>query len=792
MSKAQELVSQMTIEEKVCLLSGNGFWWTKSIDRLNLPEIMMSDGPHGLRKQEKKVGNETVDESKIAVCYPTASLSACSFDRDILFLEGASIGEEAVGEKVSIVLGPGVNIKRNPLCGRNFEYFSEDPYLAGEMGAYWVKGVRSKGVFCSLKHFCSNNQERYRMIGDMQIDERTLREIYLTAFERVVKEDPGTVMCCYNSVNGTFGSENKHTLTEILRDEWGFKGITMTDWGAINDRVLALQNGMDLEMPSSFGERDVYIKKAVERGALEESVVDRAAIRMVELILEAIGNIKEKKADLEKCHQNAIKIAENSMVLLKNDNVLPIEKEEKVLVVGQFAKNHRFQGSGSSMINPYKVENLMYSLYSSGYFPQYAQGYDLNKIEVDENLEKEAIELAKEVEKVIIMCGLTNLAESEGYDRENMKMPQSHLSLIDKICEVNNNVIVCLVGGSPVEMDFADKVKGIVNVYLSGEGGGKALANILTGEVNPSGRLAESIAYRLEDHPSTKNFPGKNTVTEYREGLFVGYRFFDSANVDVRYPFGYGLSYTSFEYSNISYNDNQVTITVKNVGDRKGADVIQVYVGKENSEIIRVKKELKGFVKVELAPQEEKTVTIPINDRSFSYFNVDTNKFEIEGGEYTIYVAKNVRDVIEEIKVTKEGSGKVPTQDREKLNKYFNPNKLYDVNRQEFEELLGRKIVERSVKPYTLASTMEEIRDSFFGNIFYKISMKIALEGRISDNDAVIKMLESGAKEASIKSIPAMTGGTFNIRQCEGIVDLANGKFFKGVAKLAFGKREKM
>lgn len=790
MKDVEKVLKSLTLAEKANLCSGDLFWWTKQIKEKGIPEIMMCDGPHGLRKQARSKGNETIDESATAVCYPTASLTACSFDRDLLQRMGGAIGDEAKAEKVSIVLGCGLNIKRSPLCGRNFEYFSEDPFLAGEMGAGWIKGIRSRGIFGSIKHFACNNQERYRMRSNAVVDERTLREIYLTAFERVVKEHPGTVMCCYNSVNGEFGSENQHLLKDILRDEWGFDGVTMTDWGAVNDRIKGIKATMDLEMPSSFGERDALVKFAVEKGELSETELDNTVRRLLTLIFEAVENITDCGVDLEKNHKTACEIAENSMVLLKNeDKFLPLNAKEKILIVGEFAEEFRFQGAGSSMINAYKVEKLLEILKEEKIDFEYQRGYNLNKIEACDELIEKACESAKNYGKVVVLCGLTTLHESEGYDRKDLKLPIAHAKLLGKLQAVNSNIAVCLIGGAPVEMDFADNVKAILNCYLSGEAGSRAMFNILYGKTNPSGKLAETIAYKLEDIPSTKYYTGDVNTVEYREGIYVGYRYFDTANVASRFPFGFGLSYTQFEFSDIKITKDKVTLKVKNVGDMFGKEVVQVYVGKSDSKIFRAKKELKGFEKVSLNPDEEKAVEIKLDERSFSYFNVDENKFAIENGEYQIYVAKNVNDIIAFENVIVESQDILPIYSESTIEAYSNAKQALNLSREDFEGILGRQIEENGSTQFTMSSTMQELESSFWGKRISKFVVNTSVKSSNSENLAVIEMNRQGALEMPVKALPAMSGGMLNLTQCEGLVELCNGKFFKGVKKLLHFKR---
>ena len=543
------ILSEMTLEEKAGMCSGKDFWHLKGIERLGIPEVMVSDGPHGLRKQSDKADHLGVNESIPAVCFPTACATACSFDRELLQKLGETLGKECQAEDVSVILGPAVNIKRSPLCGRNFEYFSEDPYLASEMAAAHIKGVQSQNVGTSLKHFAANNQEFRRLTCSSEIEERTLREIYLAAFETAVKEGkPKTVMCSYNRVNGEFASENHKLLTEILRDEWGFDGYVMSDWGAVNDRVKGLEAGMDLEMPGNEGRGDIKILEAVKSGKLKEEVLDTAVERILNIIFQYVDNCMPGEFNLEEHHEIAEKIAEESIVLLKNEDILPLQiSEQKIAFIGEFAEKPRFQGGGSSHINAYKVESAMDAVKGNKNVV-YAQGYSLEEDIVHEELVKEAVRTASESDIAVVFAGLPDSFESEGYDRSHMKMPHCQNILIEEISKVQPNVVVVLHNGSPVEMPWADKVKGILELYLCGQASGRAAVNILTGKVNPSGKLAETFPIKLSDNPSYLNFPGDGQKVEYAEGIFVGYRYYDKKEMEVRYPFGHGLSYTTFDY----------------------------------------------------------------------------------------------------------------------------------------------------------------------------------------------------------------------------------------------------
>lgn len=664
----KKIVSQMTLEEKAGMCSGLDFWHLKHVERLGIPEVMVSDGPHGLRKQDDKGDHLGMNDSIKAVCFPPAALSACSFDRKLVEEMGKTIGKEAQANDVSIVLGPAVNIKRSPLCGRNFEYYSEDPYLAGEIAAAFINGVQSQHVGTSIKHFAANNQEYHRMSNSSEADERTLREIYFPAFETAVKKaQPYTFMCSYNQINGTFASENKWLLTDVLRGDWGFKGYVMSDWGAVNDRVKGLEAGLELEMPSSNGVNDALIVQAVKDGSLKEDILDQAVERILRIIFEYADNRAPQEFTMEKDHEEARHIAEESMVLLKNDEqILPLKASEKVAFIGGFAKKPRFQGGGSSHINCFKITNALDSVPSDAQVT-YAEGFPADKDLYDDALAAEAIKAAAAADKVVIFAGLPDSFESEGYDRSHMRLPECQNRLIAEILKVQPNTVIVLHNGSPVEMPWLNDIKGLLEAYLGGQAGGTAVANILYGKVNPSGKLAETIPLKLSDNPSYLNFGGGEKV-EYREGVFVGYRYYDKKEMDVAYPFGYGLSYTTFACSDLKIsNENPtdkdtitVSVDVTNTGNMAGKEVVQLYVKDCTSSTIRPEKELKGFEKVFLNPGETKTVTMELDKRSFAWYNTELHDWFAASGEYKLLVGTSSRDIHLEGRIHLNSSQELP------------------------------------------------------------------------------------------------------------------------------------
>lgn len=663
----KELIAQMTLDEKAGMCSGLDFWHLKGVERLGIPSVMVSDGPHGLRKQDESGDHLGINDSIKAVCFPPAALSACSFDRDLMHTFGDAIGKEAQAQDLSVVLGPAVNIKRSPLCGRNFEYYSEDPYLAGETAASFIKGVQSHHVGTSIKHFAANNQEFNRMSCSSDVDERTLREIYLPAFETAVKKaQPYTVMCSYNKINGTYASENPWLLTEVLRNDWGFEGYVMSDWGAVNDRVEGLKAGLELEMPTSGGINDREIVAAVKDGTLDEAILDQAVERILRIIFLYTDNRETQEFALEEDHKLAKKIAEESMVLLKNEDILPLSKHEKIVVIGEFAVKPRFQGGGSSHINSWKVESAVEAVKEIAEVT-FARGFEDDVDEVNEELQNEAIRIAQEAEIAVIFAGLPDNFESEGYDRKHLNLPNCQNALIEKICNVQKNTIVVLHNGSPVTMPWKDRVKGIVEAYLGGQAVGKAAVNILYGNVNPSGRLAETFPLRLEDTPCYLTYGKGVDEAVYSEGVFVGYRYYTSKKQEVLFPFGYGLSYTTFTYSNLKLDKSAMTdkevltvsVDLENTGKRTGKEVVQIYVAPGESETARPVKELRAFDKIELAPGEKKTVVFELGARAFAYWNTEIHDWFVESGVYEIQVGKNAEDVLLSASVQVEGTKKI-------------------------------------------------------------------------------------------------------------------------------------
>lgn len=663
-------LAQMTLEEKASLLSGCDFWHTKPIERLNIPNVMVSDGPHGLRKQDTASDHAGINDSIKAVCFPAGCASASSFDRDLLKRLGEAIGEACQHEAVSVILGPAVNIKRSPLCGRNFEYYSEDPYLAGDMAAGFIEGVQSKNVGTSIKHYAANNQECRRMSVSTEADERTLREIYLPAFEHAVKKaQPWTIMNSYNRINGEYVGESHKYLTEILREQWGFEGIVVSDWGAVNDRVAALHAGLDLEMPASMGMNDKKVVAAVKEGRLCEADVDLACERILALVYRFAKNAKpDTEWDLEAQHALACDMAAECAVLLKNENgLLPLNKSDKVAVIGEFAKKPRYQGGGSSHINSFKVVSAMDALKGNENIV-YAKGFSADSDETTDEMVLEAVNAAKNAKIAVIFAGLPDSFESEGYDRTHMRMPDCQNRVISEVIKANANTVVVLHNGSPVEMPWADEVKAILEVYLGGQAVGEATVKLLYGDKNPCGRLQESFPMKLEDNPSYLTFGGADDKVSYSEGVFVGYRYYDKKKMPVRFPFGFGLSYTQFEYSNLKLDKCEMldtdsviaSVDIKNIGKCAGKEVVQLYVSDVKSTYPRPVRELKGFEKIALAPGEKKTVTFKLCKRAFAYWNDIISDWHVETGEFIIQICRSSRDVALQASINVKSTVKIP------------------------------------------------------------------------------------------------------------------------------------
>ena len=790
------LINKLTLEEKIALVAGHNFMYTNEIPRLGIPSIRMSDGPHGLRIQTPE--QDSLMGSSVATCFPSAATSACSWNLDLLKEMGKAMGEEARYYGVDIILGPGVNIKRNPLCGRNFEYFSEDPLLAGKLGAAEVTGIQSEGVGTSLKHFAFNNEENHRMFGDSVVDMRAAREIYLKPFEYIVKNaHPETVMNAYNKVNGISCTENKWLLTDVLRNEWGFDGLVMTDWGATHNRIEGIKAGNDLEMPGDTLICRKWLFDGVKNGTLKEEELNERALNVLDLVSKHINKNKLDNVDWEKHHALASQIAEESAVLLKNNGLLPLKKEDKLCVIGELFEKMRYQGSGSSMITSYKITTCKDAFDSNGVDYIYFKGYQENQKE-SPSLLTDAVEGAKDFEKVVIFAGLTDSEETEGGDRENMSLPTNQLRLIEELIKANKQIVLVLFGGSSVELPFFDDVNSILNMYLPGQNGGEATYKLLFGEANPSGRLAETWPIKYEDVPFGNEF-GKSKQLVYKESVFVGYRYYLSANKDVRFPFGFGLSYTSFDYSDLNIKEDKeniyVTTKVKNIGEVKGKETIQVYVQGHDTNFFKPNRELKGFVKVKLSPNESRTVEIAIRKDDLKHWNIKDNKYDLEQGKYLIQIGRNSRDIILEKSIELDGIN---------LDDIYpkNPGILYknlkfsEINNEIFEEMSGMRIHKISdKKPFTMESRITDLKASLPGKILYKVVVGVADK----ELKAANKLPDGVDKDNKVKAAMAMkrmmvsncplgmtmaAGQRFPYNLAEGLVDIANWKIFRGLRKI--------
>ena len=695
MQNTELLLKKLTLEEKCALLSGAETFKTRGMPEHGIPQIWLSDGPHGLRKQAGESDHLGLNPSVPATCFPTASAVANSWDAALGEEIGAALGEEAAAQEVSVVLGPGLNMKRNPLCGRSFEYFSEDPYLAGKLAAGYIRGIQSKGVAACPKHFAVNSQETRRMASDSIVDERTLREIYLTGFEIAVKEGhPRSIMSSYNLVNGTYANENKHLLMEILRGEWGFDGAVITDWGGSNDHALGVKNGSTLEMPAPGGDSVRELLAAVESGKISESDIDARLSELLPLVFDtkAALDAAPREFDAAAHHALARRAAEESLVLLKNEgSLLPLAAGAKVAVIGDFAKNPRYQGAGSSMVNSTQVDVLLDKLINSELnVIGYQQGFDRHG-KPDAALQKSACELATQADTVVLCMGLDEIAESEGLDRSNLRLAQNQVDLLQAVAAVNPKIVVVLYSGSVVETPWLDNCQALLYAALGGQAGAGAVADALTGKVNPCGKLAETWPLAYADVPSAADFATRRKTVEYREGLYIGYRYFTTAEKAVRFPFGYGMSYTTFAYSDMAADEQGVSLTVTNTGSVAGTEIVQLYVAKKNSELFRPAKELKGFARVTLAPGEKQRITITLDDKAFRFWNVKANRWEIEGGEYELLVGASVEDIRLCEKISVHGTATVhPYEDRD-LDCYYKGDVLH-VSDADFEKLLGHPI----------------------------------------------------------------------------------------------------
>lgn len=780
MDKAQEILNGLTSEEKIALQTGVDQWSTLRSDRVGLPSIRMSDGPHGLRKVLKD------GSTAKAVCFPTASKLACSFDRKLMSEVGQALGDQCVYGQVDILLGPGVNIKRDVRCGRNFEYFSEDPYLAGELATQYVRGVTSRGVGVSLKHFAANSQEYQRMISDSCIDEKALHEIYLEAFRRTVtNSDVWTVMCAYNKLNGQLCSQNKKLLTDILRKDWGFEGLVVSDWCAVSDRPESIKAGLDLQMP--YGVTD-SVKKALEDKTLTEEQLDESLLRIIRLALKCSSFPKDKKADWEKQHLLARRASAESTVLVKNScGILPLTAEDSVAVIGQLAENPHYEGGGSSEVNSYRTESLVSALKDEGISFEYAMGYDGRY--TDEHMLAEARRVANDADKVILVVGTLKDEECEGYDRVTIQLTDSQLKVIDAVTNANSNVIAVVQSGAPVALDWIYSVKAVLLDYLGGEAQGSALLDVLTGKVNPSGRVAETWPIALENQPTYMDFATDKKVL-YKESVFVGYRYYDTADIPVRIPFGFGLGYSEFEYSDIKLSaksidkDGEVTVRLKltNKGRFDGKETVQIYVGNKTDLSIHPLKQLKAFEKVFVKAGQTKQVSVNLPNEAFKTYDVGTGKWVVNGGEYTVYVGRNVSCQEAQIPLTIKGDG-VTISLADKLPCYYDLSNGLDVTDSQFEKLYGQipDYTRKKHQPHTKNSTFAEIKDRLAGRLIYNYVKKQWL-GNNSENSPegmnMLRMLDSSPLRVA-SYMPQITDNVL-----DGIVMILNGKVIRGAIKL--------
>ena len=788
--KHKEIISKMSLAQKAGFVSGCDYWHLEEAKELGLPKIMITDGPNGLRKQDAKNRNKTkigLGNTVSTTCFPPAATSACSWDEKLWYEEGQAMAQECLAEKVSVILGPGTNIKRSPVCGRNFEYFSEDPLLAGKSAAWIIKGIQSKGIGASLKHFACNSQEAFRMVIDEIIDERTLREIYFPAFEIAVKESqPWTVMNSYNRINGVYASQNKWLQQDVLRDEWGFEGLVVTDWGASVDRIPGLENGTDLEMPSSGTLNTQKIIDAVKSKTLDETALDQCVDRIIDLILRAKPALNAThRYSKDKHHNTAQKIAEGSMVLLKNeDGILPLKPKQKIAVIGELAKFPRFQGAGTSFINPTRLDSALECLQRLKTNLTYARGYDRTCDKADKELLREAVNAAKAADVAVVFAGLTEEFEGEGYDRADINMPSCHNNLISEVVKANPNTVVVLAGGSVVYMPWVNEVKGLLNSGLGGQATGAAVANILTGKVNPSGKTAETYPLRFEDNPTYGNYPGGPVTSEHRESVYIGYRYYDTAEKEVLFPFGYGLSYTTFAYSDIKVSSKdikdtdtlEVSFKIKNTGSVDGAEIAEIYVADQESTIFRPKKELRAFTKVFLKAGEEKEVTVELGKRAFAYYNVNIGDWHVETGAFEILVGASSRDIrlTETVNVTSTVEAQIPDY-RKTAPAYYTAD-LNGMKGEQFETVYGQKLPSPAFdksKKIDIYCCLNDARHTKWGGRICKLIEGI-MSKMGSDANGDGKMLAAMATQIPIRNFIAMSMGVFSPEMADGLLMILN------------------
>ena len=781
--KHQDIINQMTLEQKAAIVSGKTTWETYAFPSAGVPSIFLADGPHGLRKQEGAGDHLGLNQSVKATCFPTAATLANSWDEELCASVGAAIGHEAAAHDVHVLLGPGLNIKRNPLCGRNFEYYSEDPILAGKLAASFIRGVQSQGVAACPKHFAVNSQENRRMASDSIVDERTLREIYTTGFEIAVKEGkPKSIMSSYNKVNGIYANEHPELLKKMLRQEWGFDGFVVSDWGGDNNRIAAVQNGSNLAMPSMglVGQREII--EAVQNGTLSEEDLNQRVDELLDVVLELNTSLTKEPVDYKSHHELAKTAAAKSLVLLKNeDHILPLNKGTKVAVIGDFATNPRYQGAGSSLVNPTEVNNFTECVQASNLeVVGVVKGYERTDV-ADEALITEALQVAKEADVVLLYLGLDEISESEGLDRRTLSLPKNQLALLRELTKVHDRIVVLMAAGSVVEMNWDTDVKAILHGYLNGQAGAQAMVEALVGDVNPSGKLAETVPFALEDIPSSSDFPAMGAYAIYREGIYVGYRYFDKVQKAVKYPFGYGLSYTEFDYSNLQVDENGVRVTVTNTGTVEGSEVVQLYVSLPTSRIFRATKELKAFAKVTLAPGEAKEVTLPFTEQTFRYFDAQKDEWQVEAGEYLLQVGASVEDIRLTAQWAVDGVT-FPEKQQEFLSSYWSGDVL-EVTDEEFGQLLGRPVPED-----TWFKGQELTAEDPVSKLRYAKGALARLACSILERQ--LKKAEKKGKpdlnllflyNMPIRALAKMTNGAVDMPMVQGILQIVNGHFFKGV-----------
>jgi beta-glucosidase len=785
--KHKTLISQMTLEEKCSLLSGKTQFTTKALERLGIRSIYLSDGPHGVRKQAGSTDHLGINPSLPATCYPVAATMANSWDTALAEEIGEYLGTEAASQGVSVLLGPGLNIKRNPLCGRNFEYFSEDPYVSGKMAAAYIRGIQKKGISACPKHFAVNSQETFRMANSSILDDRTLHEIYLTGFEIAVEEGkPKSIMTSYNQVNDEYANDSEKLLNDILVKQWKFDGFVVTDWGGSNDRVQGLIAGSHLEMPATKGNSDRECIKAVQEGRIPESLVDKRVDELLSVWMDIMLPEENQPFNEEEHHAFAQKAAEQSIVLMKNEeNILPLQAGTRVAVIGDFASRPRYQGAGSSLVNSTKIDIPTEKISQSELsYIGYAQGFNRNGVPDREKMQ-EAVELSKRAEVILYYMGLDEMAETEGLDRAHMKLHENQIQLLEAMAAVNKNIVVILSAGSVIEMSWDGLAKAVVHGYLSGQAGAGAMVNVLTGKVNPSGKLAETYPVKYEDVPSADFYPGEQRTSEYREGLYVGYRYYDKAGVEVKYPFGYGLSYTEFEYEALEVKEQSVSVTVKNIGSVSGAEVIQLYVASKNKEVFSPEKELKGFQKVFLKAGESVQVEIPLDNKAFRYFNVKTNQYEILGGEYEILIGASSKDVKLKASIVKEGTKAENPYDEKELQSYWS-GQVRSVSDKQFAALLGHRI-----PPHEWDSNALIDKNQPIAYMKYSKNLIVRLVYKVIDH-LKTKAEKKGKPDLNIlfiynmpfRGIATMMGGMVDMNMVDAILTIVNGRFFKGLGQL--------